>query len=412
MHPEATARKLLPMNNTLRVAIVGGGGGGLAQVRYFRAIPGVEVAWIVDPHPERIHTRFEQWGNRPPMPAVTADIDEVLRDNSVDLVSVCTPDATHAQYCVASFEAGKNVVAEKPLSNSRSDCLRIGEAWKRSGKVGAVQHQFRYEPWCAKVVELVQGGAIGDLVSVHGEYVHNLIERSRIYHPWRFEGPDAHAAMPAAGVHFIDLFHWLVNSNIVDVSAIGNKIAFPDYPDNDCVLSHFRFENGVVGRLMVNLGAQHPPYFPLKAFGTKGTLTDGYLVTEKTIERVLDNPPIFTPPPIPLGIKTITHGPRRILSKIKREILNRVAPGSKPSFSQFSGKIWQMEYQHIVACTKSLCNVVEAIRHNRRPLVTMDEAAKACEVAFAATDSSRHGGELRKVSDFACRTPQADRPFD
>jgi myo-inositol 2-dehydrogenase/D-chiro-inositol 1-dehydrogenase/scyllo-inositol 2-dehydrogenase (NAD+) len=380
------------MSERIRVAIIGMGGAGLAQAAYFRAIPGVQVARVMDPHPELIPGRMERgWMGRVDPVPVTDRLDDILNDPSIDLISVCTPDSTHADYCVAALRAGKHLLCEKPLADNDQNCARVVEAWRQSGKVGAVQHQFRFEPWYCRAAELVRAGAIGRIVCVHGDYIHNLRQRSRIFHPWRFDGPDAHAVMPAAGVHFIDLFRWLVGAEIVQVSAIGNHIAFPAYPDNDCVESHFRFANGAIGRLTVTIGVEHPIHFPIRVFGTEGTLADGFLIRENSAERVLDSPAPAAPPPSRDGWRAAWRVPRRLLGRWKRRLLDKPPPPQPSAFNPVN-LLWRTEYRHYEACVRSVANVIEAVREGKPPLVTLEEAARSCAVAFAATRSYRAGG--------------------
>jgi predicted dehydrogenase len=386
------------MPERIRVAIIGMGGAGLAQISYFRQISDVEVVRVMDPHLEKVAERLTM-RQIAPVPA-TDCLEDILGDPSIDLVSVCTPDSTHADYSVAVLEAGKHLLCEKPLADNLENCLRIIEARKRSGKIGAVQHQFRFEPWFRKAGELVRAGAVGRVVAVHGDYIHNLRERSRLFHPWRFEGPDAHALIPAAGVHFIDLFRWMVGSEIVQVSATGNHIGFPDYPDNDCIESHFCFANGAIGRLTVNIGVEHPIHFPIRVFGTEGTLSDGFLIREDSAERVFEIP--CSPQPVQPNIdwRTPWKIPRRLLGRLKRRYFIRTEPQPMPAFKPV-GLLWQTEYQHFAACVSSVDNVIHAVREGKPPLVTLEEAARSCAVAFAATRSYRDGGQPVNVSEFA-----------
>jgi myo-inositol 2-dehydrogenase/D-chiro-inositol 1-dehydrogenase/scyllo-inositol 2-dehydrogenase (NAD+) len=390
------------MSERIRVAIIGMGGAGLAQVGYFREVPGVEVALVMDPHPERIPERLEK--RRLALVPGTGRLKDVLSDPSIDLVSVCTPDSTHADYCVAVLEAGKHLLCEKPLADDEANCARAVEAWKHSGKVGAVQHQFRFEPWFHRAAELVRAGAVGRVVSIHGDYIHNLRDRSRLYHPWRFEGPDAHAPMPAAGVHFLDLFRWLVGSEIVEITATGNHIAFPAYPDNDCVESHFRFANGAIGRLTVTIGDEHPIHFPIRVFGTEGTLADGFLIRENSAERVFKDPGPVAPLPLLDGWRALYRVPRRLLGNLKRGLLRMLKPQPKPGFNPVN-LLWRTEYQHYEACVHSITNVIQAVREGKQPLVTLEEAARSCAVAFAATRSYREAGRPVEVSEAAFGPP-------
>ena len=279
------------MPSRVRVAVVGLGGAGLAQVGFFAQIPEVELTYLVDQYPDAIPGRLQQL-DLPAIP-VTGRLEQILDDPGIDLVSICTPDQTHADIAVAVLDAGKHVLVEKPLASSPEQCDRILQAWRRSGKVGAVQHQFRFEPWFQTAAQLVHRGAIGKVFSIHSGYIHRLVERCRRYPPaWRLEDADASPPVLLGGVHLLDYFRWLMGCEIVRVSAFANHIAFPEYPDPDCIEAPLTFANGALGHLTVALGVDQPQHHPLRVYGTAGTLTDGYLIREHSRRFVLESEPL------------------------------------------------------------------------------------------------------------------------
>jgi predicted dehydrogenase len=373
------------MPSNVRVAIVGLGGAGLAQAGYFLQIPGVEVTRLVDQFPDAIPERLKEMV-LPPIP-ITARLEQVLNDSSIDLVSVCTPDQTHADIAVAALNAGKHVLVEKPLASTPEQCARILHAWRRSGKVGAVQHQFRFEPWFHTAAKLAHAGAIGEIFSIHSAYIHRIVERSRRFRPaWRLESIDASPPVILGGVHILDFFRWVMGCEIVKVSAMANHIAFPEYPDDDCVEAVVTFANGAVGHLTVALAVAQPQYHPLRVYGTAGTLADGYLMREHSREFVVKSEPLPRRP-LPQRIAGAIRKPQRLLRFVGqhwRRNMRRLSAETPPPIAQAL-------YDHNTAVIRSLSDVVRAIREGTSPLVTLEEGVRTCYAAFAITQSYREG---------------------
>lgn len=374
------------MPSSVRVAVVGLGGAGLAQVGYFLSIPGVAVTRLVDQSADDIPRRLKEM-ELPSLPT-SAHFADVLNDSGIDLVSICTPDQTHADLAIAALNAGKHVLVEKPLASTVDQCTRLLQAWKKSGKIGAVQHQFRYEPWFQRAANLVHAGAIGKVFTVHSAYIHRLVERCRRYDPpWRLEHDDASPPALLGGIHIIDYFRWLMGCEIVRVCAFANHIAFPEYPGADCVEALLTFANGAMGHLTVALGVDQPQFHPLRVYGTAGTLADGYLIREHSNKRVTET---VQAPKRPLADRMTGAllNPQRVLKFVRQQWRRRRPQLSAP---ERVPPLATALYDHNLAVVRSLVNVVEAIREGTPPLVTLEEGVRACYVAMAITQSYREG---------------------
>ncbi|MGK9517933.1 Gfo/Idh/MocA family oxidoreductase, partial [Salmonella enterica subsp. enterica] len=77
---------------------------------------------------------------------VHEDYRELLKDGTIDVVHVCTPNDSHADITIAALEAGKHVMCEKPMAKTAADARRMLEAAERTGRKLAVGYQNRYRP--------------------------------------------------------------------------------------------------------------------------------------------------------------------------------------------------------------------------------------------------------------------------
>jgi predicted dehydrogenase len=148
----------------LRAAVAGLGYWGPNLARNFAALPDAELAWCCDAS-EANRDRFA-----PQFPAArfTANLDEVLADESVDAVALATPVPTHAELAIKVLEAGKHCFVEKPMAQSVADAEAVVAAARAADRVLMVGHLLEYHPGVVKLKELIDGGELGRILYVYG----------------------------------------------------------------------------------------------------------------------------------------------------------------------------------------------------------------------------------------------------
>jgi len=139
---------------TLGIGIVGYGGFGPFLHNAWSQVGGVEVRAIADADPSR----------KSDSPArFTTEWAELVADPGVDIVSVVTPPATHAEIAIAALRAGKHVLVDKPLATTLEDARRVIEERDRCGKVAAVNFMLRFHPLVETLVAWGRSGLFGRL---------------------------------------------------------------------------------------------------------------------------------------------------------------------------------------------------------------------------------------------------------
>ena len=114
----------------IRAAVIGCG--SIAKQRHAHELSlrkDVEIAGFFDFVTERAADLAATFGGK-----VYSSVDELLDDESVDLVSVCVANAYHAEVSVKALRKGKHVLCEKPMAISEEDCQSMIEAARESGK--------------------------------------------------------------------------------------------------------------------------------------------------------------------------------------------------------------------------------------------------------------------------------------
>jgi predicted dehydrogenase len=239
------------------------------------ASPLTELAAVYDVNPDMardISLRF----NVPMM----GSLSELLSNSSVDAAYIAVPHYLLAPLTRQALEAGKHALTEKPLAISveEIDAL-IALATERQLSLG-VFYEMRYAPAHAPARELIQAGAIGNIIGVR---IQTLIDKTLTYwqsgymgrsvNPWRGIKAQAGGGVVLMNTsHLLDAVAYITGLVVTSVSAeIGTLVA--DVEVEDMAVATLRFNNGAVGSLMAGAhisGARNEECCYL--YGTQGQL--------------------------------------------------------------------------------------------------------------------------------------------
>ncbi|WP_433872485.1 Gfo/Idh/MocA family protein [Saccharopolyspora sp. CA-218241] len=203
-------------------------GAGMIAAVHRRAalLAGAEVVGVLASTAQRSREVARDWG----VPTGYPDVEAVLADDRVDVVHVCTPNATHAAFAERALAAGKHVICEKPLGVSVAEAERMAAAADRSGLVAAVPFVYRYHPMVREIRERRIAGELGELALVHGSYLQDWM-LSPDASGWRVD-PELGGrsrAFADIGSHWCDLVEWVSGHRIEELVA-ATSIAVPDRP--------------------------------------------------------------------------------------------------------------------------------------------------------------------------------------
>lgn len=257
-HTKASGR-VLGANDRVRVAVAGINGRGQQHITAYGEMRDVEIAWLVDPDSRLFASRSaavqKLAGNTP---QCVQDFRRVLDDQSLDAVSIVTPNHWHALLAVWACQAGKDVHVEKPCSHNISEGRRIVEAARKYDRI--VQHgtQRRSDPKWIKLTADVRNGKYGKLLLAYA-YTYRPRESIGVRNPERppaeldfdlWTGPspvhpyrtnlvhyDWHWAWDFGngeignlGTHQMDLARWAMPANAAprNVFSLGGRFGYQD----------------------------------------------------------------------------------------------------------------------------------------------------------------------------------------
>lgn len=184
-------------------------------------------------------------------------VDDLVTDPGVDVVHVCSPNATHAPVALAALAAGKHVVCEKPLATSSAEAEALVEAARVGRLVGAVPFVYRYHPMVREARARVASGEVGRVLSVRGSYLQDwLLDSDDV--DWRVDsaagGPSR--AFADIGSHLVDLLEFVLGDRLARLTSTtrtvhGHRGGSPvDTEDEAAVV--FEAAHGAIGTLFVS----------------------------------------------------------------------------------------------------------------------------------------------------------------
>lgn len=261
----------------IHVGIIGCG--KIAQVRHIpEYLENSEVALsgYYDLNSERAKALSVQYGGK-----AYSSYAELLADPAIDAVSVCTANHTHAPITIDALHAGKHVLCEKPMAISPTDCERMVEAARGSGKVLMIDHNQRFTPAHRKAKALLEAGELGKLLTFRTCFAHGGPETWSIdpgRKTWFFDKKRAVlGAMVDLGVHKTDLIQYLTGEQIVEVCAMMDTLDKKDSSGNkigvdDNVICLYRMESGLFGSMTASWTCYAHEENTTTLYGTKGVM--------------------------------------------------------------------------------------------------------------------------------------------
>ena len=142
---------------------------------------------------------------RPVLAAVSGDLDDVLCDDAVDAVILCTPHKFHTGQIVASAARGKHVFCEKPLSTSGEDAQRAVDAITAAGLQLGIGHERRFEPAVVALRRAITDGELGTPLVFEGNFSQDKFLDLPADN-WRLSAIEAPVGpLSATGIHLVDL---------------------------------------------------------------------------------------------------------------------------------------------------------------------------------------------------------------
>ncbi|MCR6483962.1 Gfo/Idh/MocA family oxidoreductase [Amycolatopsis sp. OK19-0408] len=215
-------------------AIVGLGSRAELFARALAGSPRAELAAFCDQNQTRMRVHNEWLGTAVPSYR-PADFVVMLEKERIDVVVVCTPDHTHADYVVAALRAGCDVVTEKPMTTDVDGARRILAARRETGRAVRVAFNYRYNPVHRRVRALLAEDAIGEIGSVEFSWLLDTAHGADYFRRWHRDKANSGGLLVHKSGHHFDLVNWWLGSGPETVFAVGRLFFYGEgsgHPDD------------------------------------------------------------------------------------------------------------------------------------------------------------------------------------
>lgn len=256
--------------DNLKFAIVGCGRIAQRHAKHIQNTQGAELVAVCD----IVREKADQLANEYQATAYYS-IEDLLTNEDVTIVSVCSPNGLHAEHSILALKAGKHVLCEKPMAISVYDCGEMIKTAEKANKRLFVIKQNRYNPPIAAVKDLIEDGKMGKINSVQLSCFWN---RNEDYYKnsWKGTKDLDGGTLYTQFSHFVDLLYYLVG-DVKDAKAFGANYCHEgmiEFEDTGVVI--LKFHNDAIGTINYTVNSYGGNMEgSLTIFGDKGTVKIG-----------------------------------------------------------------------------------------------------------------------------------------
>ncbi|KAH3828679.1 myo-inositol 2-dehydrogenase-like [Dreissena polymorpha] len=248
---------------SIGVALFGLGRIGKIHLKNVLLNKRLTLLWIVDESEDNVKAELEHYGGQKEIQiAATRQIENVLADDRVSAVVICTPTDTHADLTIQSIKAGKHVMCEKPMSESNEKVAECYDTSEQCGKILFDAFNRKFDKSYRSMYDKVRSGEVGEV-----QFIRSTFRDTPL---WR----GAETFTQTFLCHDIDICCWfageLPDSVVCVATAHDEKIKQAGDVDS-CVVT-MKFPNGAIGVMDFARYSCYGYDIRLEVFGTRGML--------------------------------------------------------------------------------------------------------------------------------------------
>lgn len=280
---------------TIKAGVIGTGFIGPAHIEALSRLRFVDVVAIADINPEIARMKAEILN----VNKAYGNYKDLLSDNEIEVVHICTPNNLHYSMAKDSLIAGKHVVLEKPFALNIEEGKELVDLAAKTKLINAIHFNIRFYPLIQQARDMILNGELGEILAVNGSYQQDWLFYPTDYN-WRLESDFSgnSRAISDIGSHWLDLIEYITSLKVEKVCAdlctfypvrkkpvnpsetfAGKILKSSDYIDirintEDYASVLLRFNNKVHGSLTVNqvaAGRKNRLYFEI--YGTRKAIS-------------------------------------------------------------------------------------------------------------------------------------------
>ncbi len=151
------------------------------------------------------------------------DFDKMLEEVKPDAVIITTKDCDHDYYAIKAMRAGVDVISEKPLTTTFEKANELRKVKDETGRDLTVTFNCRFFPFYVRVKEILDSGILGDILSVHLEWLLDTNHGADYFRRWHRERKNSGTLLVHKSTHHFDLVNWWLGQDPLHVNAFGTR---------------------------------------------------------------------------------------------------------------------------------------------------------------------------------------------
>jgi predicted dehydrogenase len=274
---------------------------------------------------------------------VYTDYEQMLKQDNLDIIDICSLNASHAEQGIAAAEAGKHVLVEKPVAMTLDDLRRLDAAITKAGVKSLAGFVLHWSPYFDIVKSLIRNDALGKLFYGETGYISGRWPKWYAGYDWARTKKEGGNSLLVAGCHAVDALRQFMPGEVDEVMCYSGSFTGQfDHQATMVLLLHF--DDGGIGKIASIIEGNMPYSFLVRLHGTKGTLVQNRFYSDMLEGQTGWAEVPTTMPDTP----EVTHHP------------------------------FQGEMDHFIDC----------VLQNKTPMPDIKDAVKTHEIIFAAEQSN------------------------
>lgn len=253
---------------TLNVGVLGTGFMGKTHIFAYKTIPlyydnlnfKINLYAVCSKHIENAKKAKDLFG----FYYATDSIYDIINDENVDIIDICTPNIYHKEAVIAALKAGKNVYCDKPLCTSYEGAKEILDAESKTDTINQITFQNRFFPATLLAKKMIDEGKIGKILTFDAKFLHSgSVDKEKPIGWKQDEKISGGGVLFDLGSHILDLLYYLTGE-FKSVYA-KTQILYGKRPQKDGTLIDITAEdsaflmleskNGALGNVMISKAA-------------------------------------------------------------------------------------------------------------------------------------------------------------
>jgi predicted dehydrogenase len=224
---------------------------------------------FVSGHPDKANKLAARYGINPKNIYNYQNYDTIRDNPEVDIIYIVLPNCMHTEYTIRGFQAGKNVLTEKPMACTPGECQKMIDAGRQAGKKLMVAYRCRYEPYNQEAIRMARSSELGPTQVIVADAGWNITNPDQ----WRLKKSlSGGGSLMDIGIYALNASRYLTGEEPTEINAMMyNAPGDPRFKEvEETINFQLRFPGGVLANCTSSYGYISQSHY--RVIGTDGWL--------------------------------------------------------------------------------------------------------------------------------------------